>query len=50
MIRPLRVSIAMATYDGAAFVEEQLESIAAQTRPPDELVMVDDASNDDTVA
>jgi len=48
--RPLRVSIAMATYDGAAWVEEQLASIAAQTRLPDELVVVDDASNDDTVA
>lgn len=46
----LRVSIAMATYDGASYVDEQLESIAAQTRPPDELVVVDDASNDDTVA
>jgi glycosyltransferase involved in cell wall biosynthesis len=40
----------MATYDGAAWVEEQLASIAAQTRPPDELIVVDDASNDDTVA
>ena len=50
MIRPLRISVAMATYDGAAFVEEQLESIAAQSRPPDELLVVDDASNDDTVS
>lgn len=48
MSRPLRVSIAMATYDGAAFLGEQLASIAHQSRPPDELIVVDDASNDDT--
>ena len=40
----------MATYDGARFIDEQLASIADQTRTPDELVVVDDASNDDTVA
>ncbi len=40
----------MASYDGAAWIEEQLASIAAQTRLPDELVVVDDASNDDTLA
>ena len=39
----------MATYDGAAWLEEQLASIAAQSRPPDELIVVDDASSDDTV-
>lgn len=50
MSRPLRVSVAMASYDGAAWVEEQLVSIARQTRPPDELIVVDDASSDDTVA
>lgn len=44
----MRVSVAMATYDGAAWVEEQLESIAAQTRLPDELVVCDDRSHDDT--
>ena len=33
-----RISIAMATYNGARFITEQLESFAAQTLPPDELV------------
>ncbi len=47
---PERTSVAMATCEGARFVEEQLSSIAAQTRPPDELVVCDDASTDDTVA
>ncbi len=43
-----RVSIAMATFDGALYLAQQLESIAAQTRLPDELVVCDDASGDDT--
>ena len=42
-------SVAMCTYNGARFVGEQLASIAAQTRPPDELVVCDDRSSDDTV-
>ena len=40
----------MATYDGGSFVVEQLESFAEQTRSPDELVVCDDGSHDDTVA
>lgn len=40
--------VAMCTYRGERFLPEQLESIAAQTRPPDRLVVVDDASTDDT--
>lgn len=44
------VSIAMATYNGAKYLREQLESIAAQTRLPDELVVCDDASSDETVS
>ena len=39
----------MATYNGAAFVREQLDSILAQTRLPDELVVCDDCSTDETV-
>ncbi|MDP8957355.1 MAG: glycosyltransferase family 2 protein [Actinomycetota bacterium] len=44
------VSVAMCTFNGARFLLEQLNSIAAQTRPPDELVVSDDGSTDDTVA
>jgi glycosyltransferase involved in cell wall biosynthesis len=40
----------MATYRGAPFVREQIESILEQLRDDDELVIVDDASPDDTVA
>ncbi|MDT5156647.1 MAG: hypothetical protein QOC99_2943 [Acidobacteriota bacterium] len=44
-----RFSIAMCTYNGAGYVAEQLASIAAQTRTPDELVVCDDCSVDETV-
>ena len=43
------ISVALATYDGARFLPEQLDSIAAQTRPPDEIVAVDDGSSDATL-
>ena len=45
----MKISVAMCTYNGARFVDEQLASIASQTRPPDELVVCDDASSDATV-
>ena len=45
----MRISIAMCTYNGAGFVTEQLKSIAAQTRLPEELVIFDDASTDKTL-
>lgn len=44
------VSVALATYNGARFLEAQLESIAQQTRLPDQLVISDDASTDETLA
>src|SRR5580698_5355366 len=43
------VSIAMATYNGARYVGEQLESLARQTVLPTELVVTDDNSTDNTV-
>jgi len=46
----LTVSVAMATYNGAAYVEEQLRSILSQSHAPDELVVADDGSTDDTLA
>ncbi|CAL4869881.1 hypothetical protein MMA231_04173 (plasmid) [Asticcacaulis sp. MM231] len=39
----------MATCNGATFLEAQLSSLAKQTRWPDELVISDDASTDDTL-
>ena len=43
------VSVVMATYNGAKFLEPQLASIAGQTRLPDELVVCDDQSSDESV-
>jgi len=43
------ISVAMCTYNGAKYLPEQLESIANQIVPVDELVVCDDGSNDDTI-
>jgi glycosyltransferase involved in cell wall biosynthesis len=45
----LGVSICMATYNGSAFIEEQVTSILEQLASTDELVLVDDGSTDRTV-
>ena len=42
------ISVAMCTFNGESFLREQLESLAWQTRLPDELVVCDDASSDST--
>lgn len=49
MSQRVTVSVAMCTYNGAKFVREQLNSIAAQTWPPNEIVICDDRSTDETV-
>jgi glycosyltransferase involved in cell wall biosynthesis len=46
----VKISVAMATFNGERFLAEQLASIAAQSRLPDEVVICDDASTDGTVA
>lgn len=45
----MKISVALCTYNGSRFLREQLDSIAGQGRPPDELVICDDRSSDDTV-
>ena len=45
----LRISVCMASYRGALYIEEQISSILQELGPNDELVIVDDASPDDTV-
>jgi glycosyltransferase involved in cell wall biosynthesis len=45
----MKVSVCMATYNGAKYVRDQLASILAQLEPGDEVVVVDDASSDATV-
>ena len=47
---PPMISVVMATYNGAKYLEAQLTSILAQTYSNIEVVIVDDASIDETVA
>lgn len=49
MENPL-VSIALCTYNGAAYLAQQLDSLVNQTYPNIEIVVVDDRSTDDTYA
>lgn len=46
----IMISVAMATYNGEKYILEQLESICKQTVKVDEIVIVDDCSQDSTVA
>lgn len=43
------ISIALATYNGAQFLSQQLNSLYSQTRIPDEIVVSDDGSTDGTL-
>lgn len=43
------VTIVLCTYNGAAFIEQQMSSFLVQTRLPDELILADDASTDRTL-
>src|SRR3546814_11359556 len=43
------ISVCMATYNGARWIEIQLGSILSQLSPEDEVVIVDDGSKDDTL-
>ena len=49
MNNPL-VSVVLATYNGELFIEEQIKSILQQTYSPIELIIVDDASTDNTLS
>lgn len=50
-VRVSRTSLAvvLATYNGAAFIGEQLASLSSQSRPPDQLIVSDDGSSDATL-
>lgn len=45
----VRVSVAMATFNGARHLRAQLDSMVRQSMVPDELVVSDDGSTDETV-
>lgn len=44
------ISVCMATYNGEKYIYQQLESIYKQTQKPDELIICDDCSTDETVS
>jgi glycosyltransferase involved in cell wall biosynthesis len=44
------ISVAMATYNGALYLQDQLDSLLAQELAPLELIITDDGSQDDTVS
>ena len=46
--RAMRVTVAMATFNGERYLEPQMRSILGQLGPSDEVVIVDDASTDGT--
>jgi len=43
-----KVSVLIGTYNYARFLTKCLESVCGQTRPPDEVIVVDDGSSDGT--
>ncbi|HEX5258778.1 MAG TPA: glycosyltransferase [Sphingomicrobium sp.] len=45
----LSISVAMATFNGSAYLGQQLADLAAQTTLPAELVVCDDGSTDETL-
>ena len=49
MVDRVRISVAMITYNGEAFLREQLASILSQLSAEDELVISDDGSTDGTL-
>jgi glycosyltransferase involved in cell wall biosynthesis len=44
------VSVVMATCNGGSFLNEQLNTLAIQSKLPSELIVVDDCSTDDTLS
>ena len=45
----MNISVCMATYNGEAYIKEQLDSILSQLRLDDEIIISDDSSTDGTV-
>jgi glycosyltransferase involved in cell wall biosynthesis len=49
-MRAVAVSCIVPVFNGERFLRDALESVLAQTRPPDEIIVVDDGSSDGSAA
>lgn len=49
MYQGKKISVAIASYNGEAYLSQQLDSILGQSVPPDEIVISDDGSTDRTL-
>lgn len=49
-VRDAKITVICPCYNHGAFLEERLKSIIEQTQRPDEILFLDDASTDDSVA
>ncbi len=45
----MNVSVALCTYNGSPYLSQQIDSILSQTCTPDEVIVFDDQSNDNTI-
>lgn len=45
----MKISVVISTYNGANFIQEQLDSISNQLVLPDEVIISDDCSSDNTI-
>lgn len=45
----MKISCIIATYNGEHFIQDQLDSILNQTVQPDEVLIRDDCSSDNTI-
>lgn len=48
MSKSINISVALAAYNGAEYIAEQIKSLLGQTLPPDEIVVSDDSNDENT--
>ena len=48
MSKSINISVALAAYNGAEYIAEQIKSLLVQTLPPDEIVVSDDSNDENT--